>query len=153
MTRAELVAEIAHYEAEAANPGHHPVRRALAAEDVAHLRAELAALDAAEHAAWDSGERRSYGLPEPAPVCVGCGVLLTGAELQDEGRDECESCTRWATSHEPAEQPETLAEAVCVLRELAAALDQTAPIVDAVPFTLRGEARKDDGRRAVRLPW
>lgn len=139
MTRAELVAEIAHYEAEASNPAHHPVRRALAAEDVAALRAELVALPAE---------------PEPGPACVGCGVLLTATELQDDGRDECGACTAWATSHEPAaEQPETIAEAVCVLRELSEALSQTAPIVDAVPFTLRGEARKDDGARPGRLPW
>lgn len=27
------------------------------------------------------------------------------------------------------------------------------PIVDAVPFALRGEARKDDGAKPGRLPW
>lgn len=43
LPRAELLTEIAHYEAERDNPQHHPQRRAMAADDVATLRAELLA--------------------------------------------------------------------------------------------------------------
>lgn len=73
----------------------------------------------------------------PAERCAGCGEFC---------------CVCWPMPPSPA-QPETVAEAVTVLRELSDALGRTAPIVDEVPFTLRREARKDDGAKPGRLPW
>lgn len=90
------------------------------------------------------------------PCCVGCGVTLNAAELTDEGRDECGPCHERGARHEAA-AAEVPSPAECVgdearaeLQALAEALNgEQVPLVDAVPFTLQAEVRRESKREAA----
>ena len=152
--------------------------RGCTAERCAELTGAL--VGDAEWAAYVAAAAVARGAEPGAPACVGCGVTLTAAELQDAGRDECGPCVAWARRASDAcacgaletgaaaawdsgehrcyaadqpTQPETIAEAAVVLRELSEALSRTAPIVDAVPFTLQAETRRESaGELRARAP-
>lgn len=103
-------------------------------------------------------------LVNEAPRLEACGHVVRGGEP-----GWCPTCERLQAREDAAEDARVAAArredgpspAACVGDEARAELQALAellngpqaPIVDAVPFTLRGEARKDDGAKPGRLPW